>query len=99
MSAFHRIDDLRSMPARRLIDFALRLPAYKGILRALIEADAHEETKTSVQGASAAPAAPASRPGYSADIRQNRTVPSDAATLLTDPALAGMFERKAPTDG
>jgi hypothetical protein len=90
MSAFHRVDDLRAMPARRLIDFALRLGAYKGIIRTLIEAS-QRDGNAEVAASATAPAA-ARRPTTGGDIRQNRTVDSDAHTLLTDPAFAGMFE-------
>ena len=86
MSAFHRVDDVRAMPARRFINFTLRLAAYKGIIRALAEADAHES------GGHAQTAPTPARSG--GDIRSNRTVESDATTLRTDPALAGMIEVK-----
>lgn len=90
MSAFHRIDDVRTVPALRFINLALRLFAYKGIVRALAEKDAHDE-QTGELPADVRPR-PTSAPGDSRDIRQNRTIPSDAATLRTDPALAGMIE-------
>lgn len=88
MSVFHRIDDIRSMPAPRFVSFALRLPAYKGVLRALFEAERAEEEA----GNMPASARQSSRP--SNDIRQNRVVPSDERTLTTDPAFVGFFEKK-----
>lgn len=39
MSAFHRVDDIFTMTPHRFFRFALRLPAYRGIVRARIEAD------------------------------------------------------------
>lgn len=92
MSAFHRIDDVRAMPAPRFINLALRLVAYKGVVRMLIERAQHDAQTNGTPAA--APHAAMS----SGDIRQNRTIPSDAATLTTDPALAGLFEQKAATD-
>ena len=90
MSAFHRIDDVRAMPAQRFINFALRLVAYKGIIRALAEAEQHEQSQS---GTSRATASTTRRPAMGGDIRQNREVASDATTLMTDPAFAGMFEK------
>lgn len=89
MSAFHRVDDVRTMPALRFINFAIRLSAYKGVIRALAEKEAHDEQS----GRRPARARPA-RPSSGGDIRQNRVVPSDAATLRTDAAFAGMIEVK-----
>lgn len=80
------------MPAQRFIDFALRLPAYKGVLRALIEAERYEAENESSPSSNWETPAPrgAGRDG----LNRNRTVPSDAHTLLTDPALAGFIEVK-----
>lgn len=39
MSVFHRVDDIYSMTGRRFFTLANRLAAYKGVLRARIEAE------------------------------------------------------------
>lgn len=91
MSAFHRVDDIRTMPALRLVNFALRLPAYKGVLRALVEAEALAESKADLP--EPARGRPTSSPLPGGDVRRNRELPSDAATLMTDPAFAGLFEK------
>lgn len=36
MSALHRVDDIRRMPARRFFTFAERLAAYQGAVRAAL---------------------------------------------------------------
>jgi hypothetical protein len=82
MSAFHRIDDVRTMPALRFINFALRLVAYKGIVRALVEQAEHEK-------ASVDQTPPASRGGSTS---RDRAVESSPANLRHDPALAGLIE-------
>lgn len=46
LSAFHRIDEPRDLPAQRFIDLAVRLPAYRGIVRARIEAEEAEKVQT-----------------------------------------------------
>ncbi len=45
MSAFHRIDDIYSMEAARFFRLATRLPAYKGVMRALMEAEVAAERR------------------------------------------------------
>lgn len=47
MSVFHRISDMYAMPPVKFFRFALRLPAYKGVMRSRIEA---EEAKKSKRG-------------------------------------------------
>jgi hypothetical protein len=82
MSAFHRVDDVRAMPALRFINFAMRLVAYKGIVRALAETEkAESATPQSAPRAAARGGTP-----------RDRVVPSDAYTLTTDPAFAGQIE-------
>lgn len=89
MSVFHRIDDVRSMPARQFIDLALRLAAYKGVLRLIVEQEARESENS--------PNAPL---GARRDGNGKRQVSSDRATLTSDPGLGGMFEvRKGAGDG
>lgn len=90
MSAFHRIDDVYAMPAPRFINLAVRLFAYKGIIRALYEAEQHREQQEQL---------PASVRSRTPSRAGNRNVPSDAATLATDPAFAGQFETKVSADG
>lgn len=79
MSVFHRIDDVRAMPARLFIDRALRLTAYKGVMRALAEAEQDEDT--------GAPDAHAGRDGSGV-----RHVESSAVNLVTDPGFGGAFD-------
>lgn len=51
MSAIHRIDDMWSMEAGRFFRMALRLPAYKGVMRAVAETELHErERRKEAQG-------------------------------------------------
>ena len=45
LSAFHRIDDMYEMKPVKFFRFALRLPAYRGIVRARIEAEQAKKTK------------------------------------------------------
>jgi hypothetical protein len=45
LSAIHRIDDMWAMEAGRFFRFAHRLPAYKGAMRAIAEAQAMEQQK------------------------------------------------------
>lgn len=45
LSAFHRIDDIWTMNGPRFFAFAYRLPAYKGVMRALAEKQAMDEEK------------------------------------------------------
>jgi len=44
-SVFHRVDDVSAMPARRFFSLAVRLVAYKGVLRARIEAEMQKQQK------------------------------------------------------
>lgn len=87
MSVFHRVDDVEAMPARRFIDFALRLPAYKGVIRALAEDAARDEHE------GRAPSAPATG-SRAASSTAGKTIASDLDTLRTDPAFAGMADLK-----
>lgn len=92
MSAFHRIDDIGTMPAQRLIDFALRLFAYKGVVRMLAEAEHYEETHPDLGGRS--PSRATSAQAGPTDLSRNRVVEATRETMLTDPAFAGMVEVK-----
>jgi len=42
-SAIHRIDDMLAMPAPKFFRLALRLPAYRGVMRAIVENDLRQE--------------------------------------------------------
>lgn len=83
MSVFHRIDDPRAMPAQRFIDLAMRLPAYTGVMRRLLEREVIEEQDE--------PMSNAPRPqGQGGEARH---VSSDNLdTLAADPAFAGELE-------
>lgn len=97
MSAFHRVDEVRDMPAAKLVNFAIRLFGYKGIIRALAEAEQHREREGGLPAA-ARRSAPQRAAGV--DLTRDRVVPSDAATLMSDPAFAGQIERKvSPANG
>ena len=85
MSVFHRIDDIRAMPAQRLIDFALRLFAYKGVVRALAEAEHYEQEYGSQASSSSTTQAAAS-------AGRNRVVASDSASLASE--FGGIIETK-----
>jgi hypothetical protein len=45
MSAIHRIDNMYDMPPQKFFRFALRLPAYQGVMRARIEAEEAKKHK------------------------------------------------------
>lgn len=49
LSAFHRVDDIREMPARKFFLFANRCIAYKGALRYTAEKES-EDSKTTATG-------------------------------------------------
>lgn len=88
MSVFHRVDDVRSLPAQLLVDRAVRLGAYRGMMRDRITAEQYEAQET-----------PSSSVGSTKHDNTRRTVSSDAGTLATDPGLGGMFEtRRAAAD-
>jgi hypothetical protein len=85
MSVFHRIEDVRAMPAQRFIDLVLRLPAYRGVMRAVLEAaQLEEESEGRSWPSSSSPA------GRSDEVRH---VPSDnLEALANDPDFAGQLE-------
>lgn len=45
-SVFHRVDDIDNMPSRQFFPLAERLVAYKGVLRARVEAEMEKQQKT-----------------------------------------------------
>lgn len=57
MSRFHRVDDLRAMTGRRLLELAPLLPAYRGALYARLERE-RERREAGVQPEPGAQAAP-----------------------------------------
>lgn len=65
LSAFHRIDDVSSMDGPRYFLLAPRLPAYRGALRARIEAERERENDqapVAQNPRAASPAAPSRVP-------------------------------------
>lgn len=49
-SVFHRVDDVRAMPARRFIDQAFRLSAYQGLLGALAAQEQEDGPSSAPRG-------------------------------------------------
>lgn len=84
MSAFHRVDDIWSMPARKFFPFAFRLAAYQGVMQArAIEAEreAQPAPPPRSQGDWPAPAASG----------QRREVPATKVALQNDPVFGGLI--------
>lgn len=77
LSVFHRIDDPASLHPQRLINLAVRLGFYSGVVQARLRAESAAED-------AAQPAA------Y--DISADRTVDSSAASLGADPILGEVIE-------
>lgn len=71
-SVFHRVDDVRTLPAQRFIDQAFRLSAYQGVIGALA---ADEQQEGHGSPSTPAPTGP-------------RAVESTPVALVTDPVLA-----------
>lgn len=95
MSAFHRIDDVRDMPAQRFIDFVLRLPSYRGVMRELILAMREDGDLPSTKHH---PSASRGRDG-----QEVTRVPGDLGSIATAPAFEGLVEvsraEEAPDGG
>lgn len=75
LSAFHRIDDIGALDGPTFWRLAWRLPAYSGVMRAIITAEQQEATADE----------PTSR------ARQQDINPGTQLTLASDPAFAGIF--------
>lgn len=86
---FARIDDWRDMSAQRFIDSAMQMGAFTGAVQARQYAEQQETEQQTVNYTSPAPGK-----GASPGMGGQRTVPSDAATLATDPGLGGAFDVK-----
>lgn len=81
LSAFHRIDDLWSMPAPRFFKLAWRLPAYAGVMQSRALAEQQRDQPSS-------PAASARAPS---DRRGQEINPGTRASLMAEPAFAGLI--------
>lgn len=79
MSAFHRVDDITALDGPTLFKLAWRLPAYSGVVRALVA----EQQEAPAQPVQYGPA-----PGAQGDRRWN---PGTKATLMADPDVSGLF--------
>lgn len=79
MSVFHRVDDITELDGPTLFRLVWRLPAYSGVVRALVA----EQQETSVQPMPYTPTA-----GSAGGRRWN---PGTKTTLQTDPDVAGLF--------
>lgn len=89
MSAIHRVDEIREMPARKFFPMAWRLPAYRGVMRerALASQRAAEPQEQARPPSARQPAyAPTAYPQ-----RERRLVPATKTALSHDPAFAGIF--------
>lgn len=78
LSVFHRIDDIGVLDGPTFFRLAWRLPAYNGVMRAIVTAEHQEAT---ARGADEAYA-----PGRPRDIN-----PGTQASLAAEPAFAGIF--------
>jgi hypothetical protein len=85
MSAFHRVDDIWSMPGARFFRLAWRLPAYEGVMRARVMTERETGTVVAEQRPASAtqeqPPAPPRRPRE----------PVAEAAVSGDPALGRVF--------
>lgn len=77
MSVFHRIDDITALDGPTFFRLAWRLPAYEGAMRLRVQ-EAHDAEPSSARAPSDSPGGTAWNPGTK-------------ATLMADPALAGVF--------
>lgn len=57
MSAIHRVDDMSTMDGPRFFQFALRLPAYRGVMRQRIQSMADTARDAPVEATPASVAA------------------------------------------
>jgi hypothetical protein len=99
MSAFHRIDDVRDMPAQKFIDLVLRLPSYRGVMRELILALREELDDGNLPSKKHHPSSPA----RGRDGQEVTHVPGDLGSIATAPAFEGLVEvsraEEAPDGG
>ena len=89
MSAIHRVDDIRSVPAARFFRLAHRLTAYRGVMRERALAAQREEPQRQAprpprQAPAPAQAQARQGPGY-------REVPGTRTALQNDAAFKGIF--------
>jgi len=79
MSVFHRVDDITALDGPTLFKLAWRLPAYSGVVRAVLQEQQESQPSLAV-------ASPPS--GGAAERRWN---PGTRATLMADPDVKGLF--------
>ncbi len=79
MSAFHRVDDITALNGPTLFKLAWRLPAYSGVVRALLSEQ--QEAPDRPMPYTPAASAPGSR----------KWNPGTKATLMADPDVSGLF--------
>lgn len=77
MSVFHRVDDITALDGPTLFRLAWRLPAYEGAMRLRVM-EAHDADPDSARAST----------GVADGSNWN---PGTQATLMADPALAGVF--------
>ena len=83
-SVLHRVDDVGLVPAVTFFMLAARLPAYQGVMRAVVAAEASEDE----EGPQAPPPVP-QQPGVS-------MVGGSRAELQSEPSFAGIFSFNKP---
>lgn len=80
MSVFHRVDDIRAMPAARFFQLAYRLDAYRGVMRERAIAWQHEHGDEQ-------PPRPVPGTGSPAPARQSGGTPVVTRADAADPVL------------
>lgn len=78
---FHRVDDLLDLSGPLFFKLVWRLPAYEGVMRAVVMAEYDQQSNP---GAGASATSPRSPGG-------GEWNPGTQATLQADPALKGLF--------
>lgn len=86
LSVFHRVDDMYAMPAPQLLRFALRLPAYAGVLRARIEAEAAAEHAGGRDSST-----PSRGAGGNGRMQYDEPAPVTPLTVAQDPVLSSLI--------
>lgn len=85
MSAIHRVDDVRSMPAAKFFAFAWRLPCYRGVMRERVLREQRDREE-----ASPFPAQEYQPSGYAApDSRRPKL--GTRAVIENDQVFQGIF--------
>jgi len=97
MSVFHRVDDMYALDGPRFFRLAVRLPFYKGVIRAHVMAEIHERDGSAAAGprvGSTGPAPVVNVPGHGPGTLPAgaRYTDGDRAALQANPVFRDLIE-------